>query len=98
MKAKGALAVAVPEIERDQQEESSPRQVQESASVRDTMSLLLAGIFSLLVVCFLYAAREIVVPLIVAFILNLLLQPVMKVSLACICRSRWRRCLRSACF
>ena len=79
MKAKGALAVAVPEIGRDQQEEPGPGREQESASVWDTKSLLLAGIFSLLVVCFLYAAREIVVPMIVAFILNLLLQPVMKV-------------------
>jgi predicted PurR-regulated permease PerM len=52
--------------------------MRESASVWNAVSLPLTGILSLLFLCFLYFAREIVVPMVVAFILNLLLQPVMK--------------------
>lgn len=51
---------------------------QQSISSWDLMSLLVAGIFSLMFFAFLYVAREIVVPMVIAFMLNLLLQPVMK--------------------
>lgn len=77
MKSKGGLAAVAPDVDPKRLEQGLDA-VRESASVWNAMSLLLAGIFSLLFLCFLYAAREIVVPMIVAFILNLLLQPVMK--------------------
>jgi predicted PurR-regulated permease PerM len=77
MKSKGGLAAAVPEVDPKRLERDLDA-VRESASVWNAVSLLLTGIFSLLFLCFLYFAREIVVPVIVAFILNLLLQPVMK--------------------
>ena len=78
MTAEGGLAVVVPEAEPEKFGRDLEA-VRDSASTWNTWTLLLAGIFTLLFFCFLYLAREIVVPMIVAFILNLLLQPVMKV-------------------
>src|SRR5579864_2213494 len=44
----------------------------------DPRSLLLTGIFSILLLCAVYLARDVVFPMMLAFILNLLLQPVMR--------------------
>ena len=49
-----------------------------AASGWDPHSLLLTGIFSLLLLSCFYLARDIVFPMMFAFILNLLLQPVMR--------------------
>ncbi|HTZ79196.1 MAG TPA: AI-2E family transporter [Stellaceae bacterium] len=78
MKAKGGLAAVVSEPPAEASKEGLTA-VQQSASSWNITSLLLAGIFSLMFFYFLYVAREIVVPTVIAFILNLLMQPVMKV-------------------